>query len=248
MNIAIVTPTQKSEISYSEHKRLKVSLKANSSLDHFFVIPESLDTRQLRKAFPKSKFKRFDDKFFISRDSYSSLMLDPKFYESFSDYVYILICQLDAILLKGVDPILHKNFTYLGAAWNPSIYVTKFFNQLYFNKIKFSSPISYELESGNGGLSLRKTQDIFEALISAQKSRFLSSVVWENRKANEDILIVYILGQLGYPLISKVFANKFFIESTPINEYNFDNIYGFHKLSKFDLSLENRILAKLYSD
>jgi hypothetical protein len=242
MNLAIITPTHKSLISTEEHKRLTISLRTNFSAPHFFVIPDSLDTRNISMLFPNSKFEKFNDTFFSSIYNFNYLMLDPSFYERFIEFDYVLICQFDAFLVKSIEPILKNDFTYLGPSWNPSIYVTKFRSKLYFNRIRFSSPISYKLQSGTGGLSLRKTRKLYELLTTVNKSSFYNSVIGKNRNANEDILITYILNKFGYPIVSKEIADTFFIESTPRNQYNINNIFGFHRLSRYDPVLERSLL------
>lgn len=242
-DVAIVTPIYKKKLSLSEIKRINLTIKTNPNRPHFFVCAESLDDAYISSYFPNSNFEKFNDLFFTSKFNYSSLMLNPKFYERFISYSYIIICQPDAFLMRDIEPILNENFLYLGSAWNPSIYVTKFMRKLYFHKIKFKSPLTIELQSGNGGLSLRKTQDILNLLIKVGRSKKLASIIDSNRNTNEDILISYFLKKFGLSQVSRKIANQYFIESTPQQEYSLDKIYGFHALNKYDPNLE-RVLLK----
>jgi hypothetical protein len=241
-SLAIVTPTFRSNLTAVEFKRISLTLKMNSSFQHFFVIPKSLDIKILRDYFPESRFKKYNDAFFLSKYSYSDLMLSPFFYQSFNNFENILICQLDAFLLRNIEPVLNERFIYLGSAWNPSIFVTQIRSKIYFNRIRFPSPFTHELQSGNGGLSLRNTTKIFEILKLTKKSKVLNSFINENRGSNEDILIVYLLKKFGIPVIPRTIANKFFIESTSEANYNFAEIYGFHALNKFNPELEKSLL------
>lgn len=170
-DVAIVTPIHKKNLSLSELKRINLTKKTNSNHPHFFACAQSLDTTKISSNFPNSNFEKFNDLFFTSKFNYSTLMLNPEFYERFTNYSYIVICQPDAFLIRNIEPVLNKNFLYLGPAWNPSIYVTKFMRKLYFHKLKYASPLTIELQSGNGGLSLRKTQDILNLLIKVRRSK-----------------------------------------------------------------------------
>ncbi len=88
-----------------------------------------------RKNFPKHYFNSLSD--------YNRLLRGYRFYKDFSDYEYVLICQLDTYIFSGnIDYWLSKEYSYVGAPW---------FRQRE-NEIEFTGV-------GNGGLSLRKVGD-----------------------------------------------------------------------------------------
>ena len=59
-----------------------------------------------------------DEKYFISKESYSRLLVSKSFYEAFSEYEYILIYQPDCLVFS--DQLLEwckKGNDYIGAPW-----------------------------------------------------------------------------------------------------------------------------------
>ncbi len=114
--------------------------------DKFLVVPRSFSIR--RHGF---QLKRFDDTFFGSAIANTKLMLSRQFYESFIDYQYILIYQLDALIFS--DQLLDwctTGWDYIGAPW-----------------IKcHDSPWVSEPRVGNGGFSLRNVHSILRVLAS----------------------------------------------------------------------------------
>jgi hypothetical protein len=63
--------------------------------DRFIVAPKSLAVR-----FPDFEIVRFDDRYFGSAAAHTALMLDPRFYETFRRYEFMLTYHLDAIALS----------------------------------------------------------------------------------------------------------------------------------------------------
>ncbi|MDA9006526.1 hypothetical protein N9J36_02800 [Litoricola sp.] len=101
-------------------------------VDHYISYDRSQRTRGIS----------FDPKFFKSTRSYSRLLCSKHFYQRFSRYEYILIVQLDALLLKSdIASWCDKQYSYIGAPWFEG----------------FSNPTSpLKLAGvGNGGFSLR---------------------------------------------------------------------------------------------
>jgi hypothetical protein len=133
---AVVVPVYRTGLSDDERLSLR-------HLDHFLpevekilAIPEMLDfgRRGYRKAcFPPA--------FFDSIAGYNQLLLSRRFYNRFKDYEFILIHQLDAIILSSdVERFLGMGVDYLGAPW-----------------IAYDAAGAPHLTGvGNGGLSLRR--------------------------------------------------------------------------------------------
>jgi hypothetical protein len=86
---------------------------------------------------------------FRSRDSYSRLLLSPRFYEAFADSEWLLIFQTDAVWLGGdLLPFLEGPSDYVGAPWLR----THGLAASGFSRV------------GNGGLSLRRTESFRRVL------------------------------------------------------------------------------------
>ncbi len=240
---AIVTPTHKSILSESEIARIRLTTKSNGKYKHFFVLPESQDTVFFVKKFPDSKIVFFEDRFFKNFENYNLLLLLPVFYNKFLQFKKIIICQPDAFIFRAIDSNLLDSFLYLGASWNPSFMISEFANTIFVNK---SSPLlrnNHRLESGNGGLSIRDPLVIHEILKNKMGSKHFDRIVYENRKINEDLMIVFLLKKNGILPIPKVVADEYFIETTKSTEFNLQKILGFHALAKHNPKLEDALIS-----
>lgn len=247
-SIVIVTPTHTDSISNLEEQRLKLSLSLNEGVSHKFVVPDSLNITGLSKKFPNSTFQKFSDDYFKSKYTYNSLLLNSNFYENFLDFDYVLLCQFDSIIIKNVKTLLEFNFIYLGASWNPSFYIREFLGRIYTNRTYLPFGRLHELQSGNGGLSLRNPNQINQILKLAHKSLFFQKIIGETRNINEDILTVFILKKFGIPPVEKNVANKYFIETASRSEYKLNEVYGFHQLYRYDRELESTLLDSFKFD
>jgi len=88
------------------------------------------------------KLIHLDDDNFKSISSYGKLLKSIEFYRLFEKFEYILIVQLDVLIVSdSLDYWINKKFTYIGAPW-----------------IQEDTGLK-SLVVGNGGLSLRKTSD-----------------------------------------------------------------------------------------
>jgi len=243
--LALVTPIHNPFLTQIEVQRLNKSLSLNQDYHHFFVYPKSMKFYNIIKLFPNSNFKFFDKGFFTSKSAYNNLMLSQEFYEYFLDYEYILIHQTDAFLIKNLKPILEKDFTYLGASWNPAFVISNIYGHLFVNRnVPFASQKTY-LTSGNGGLSLRKTSTILDAIVFFKSNNLFFKQIFKNRRIAEDILLVFMLNLIGYSIISKKEADRYFIESAKIDFLTAKEKFGFHALEKFQPNLEKQLLANL---
>ncbi len=144
--VAVVTPCYKKTLDADEEISLRHLRQHLGDYDKYLIAPESLEVD-----YPDFEFKRFDDRFFSSRIGYNKLMLSPHFYNAFSDYKYILIYQLDALVFS--DQLMNwcaTDLDYLGAPWLN----TETVPENGFSRV------------GNGGFSLRKVESALKALRS----------------------------------------------------------------------------------
>jgi len=104
----------------------------------------------------------FRSLFFQGIKGYNRLLLSKAFYQRFSDYEYILICQLDAYIFR--DELVqwcNLGYDYIGAPLIGNGFETTF---------------SSMMRVGNGGLSLRKVQT-YISFFESKKNVFSSSQI-----------------------------------------------------------------------
>jgi hypothetical protein len=241
---AIITPTHKSKLSKTEEIRIRLTIESNKSFFHFFVLPQSQNSVFFRKKFPNSKIIFFDDKFFKSFNDYNLLLLLPIFYEKFLEFKKIIICQPDAFIFRKINPNSINNFAYLGASWNPIFIISEFFNTIFVNRKSLILRNNHELESGNGGLSVRDPLVIYKLLLDMGKSKKFIRIIYNNRKINEDLMVVFLLKKIGISPVPKIIADQYFIENTNPIHYDIQKVLGFHALAKYNPKLESLLLSK----
>lgn len=153
MKNTVLVPLYKWPLSQSEALCLDKVLLFFSDNDIFFFGPE-----KVRKSIPlslrrKIGFIDFQDFYFKSIKSYSNLLSKKFFYEKFAEYSYLLIVQLDCLVLR--DELTYwacKNYSYIGAPWFAGYHQAESNPEL--------------LGVGNGGFSIRRTKDFIKALDS----------------------------------------------------------------------------------
>lgn len=168
----VVIPVYKKISDELEIISLKQGLKIFNSYDIIFICPNSFDESWLdeyKNLHPKISFEKFSNENFRSVDSYSVLLLDPKFYQRFDNYDFMMIYQLDAYTFK--DELKYwcdKGFDYIGAPW------TKNSNQWFKNRIFSKTSPAFYPNAGNGGFSLRNIKKINQLM--HQKVQFFDAI------------------------------------------------------------------------
>ena len=95
----------------------------------------------------------FDREYFENINGYNLLMRSKQFYQSFSQYCYLLIYQLDAWVFNDqLSFWCAQNYDYIGAPW--------------FDNWNIINPNNEFWGVGNGGFSLRKIESHLKALRS----------------------------------------------------------------------------------
>lgn len=157
--VAIVVPLSNREyLTPEEQISLRHLESYLGSYDKYFVMPKDLE-------FDRAGFKimRFSKQFFGSLDAHTKLSFYPKFYESFSDYKYMLMYHLDSLIFS--DQLIQwceTDVDYIGAPWIKSE----------------DSPWVKTPKVGNSGFSLRKIESFLKVIYS---SRYMvePSKYWE---------------------------------------------------------------------
>ena len=146
MTVCVAVPVYRRSLSQDEQLALR-------HLDHYLpgtekvlVMPQGLDFA--RDGYDEA---RFDPSFFRGIAGYNRLMLSRQFYEHFERYDYILIHQLDALVLRSdLDRFTSLDLDYLGAPWADHGADDK----------------PFLTHVGNGGLSLRRVKGLLRLLDS----------------------------------------------------------------------------------
>lgn len=136
----VVTPVFKSELGPDDWPSLLSIRQHLAAYDHFAVVPRWLAAR-CPGGFPAERVIAFDDHFFTSPMSYNKLLFSGEFFATFEGYEFMLLAQLDTIVLSNrLAAWCDSGFDYIGAPWSAK----------YRNHAKVQTE-----KVGNGGFSLR---------------------------------------------------------------------------------------------
>ena len=233
-SLLILTPIWKDKLDYNELNNLQISLSFNSEFDHAFFHGKNLDLSFYKLNFPESKYYSFESFEFDTIERYNYLLQSYLFYSSFIDFDYILILQLDALLVKNVSPLLLLNFDYIGAPWDNGYKVPSLLFQIkIFSLILKKVGFYKKCYVGNGGLSLRKVK-IFVKLTHKYKP-----IKW----LNEDFKFALLIKNNFLTAPNYTESKLFFFEkiNTDVNEL--PDVYGFHAIQKYYPSLYSRLIS-----
>ncbi|HLF46084.1 MAG TPA: DUF5672 family protein, partial [Chitinophagaceae bacterium] len=246
-NVVVVIPLYSFELSETEKKTLKHNLTILKKHPVVFLKPENLQLSlpELLPGFEIDQpvgFISFANKYFISPQHYNKLLLKKEFYEKFSEYKYILICQQDVFIFSDeLNFWINKKYDYIGAPW-PFEDEKKILQAARKSKISWWYFVTYKLNYwffnkknyaiGNGGLSLR----------NVKKSLFivkLFSGVIKKYELNEDIF-----WSINAPLLNPFFrvpnlkdALSFSFEKEPAYYYKMNDEklpFGCHAWEKYE--------------
>jgi hypothetical protein len=145
----VVTPVYKFPLSEDEQISLSSFRYHLKKYDRYFIVPKNKNNN-LKRICDDEFLIELPTHFFKNISGYNALMLTPSFYETFQRYNFILIAQLDALVLN--DKLQHwcdQGWDYIGAPWMK--------NYLYSDHAEFTAV-------GNGGFSLRKVSIALDIL------------------------------------------------------------------------------------
>lgn len=168
-DVVVVIPIYLPTLSATEEVALKQCLKVLSRYDIVIVKPQGLDIANIASVYNLSCVVDFPDRCFSSLRAYNKLVLTESFYDSFKEYSYMLIYQLDAYVFK--DELLfwiNQGYDYIGAPWIPwktekylsaqkrfSLSVRRNFWKIVDRRKMYLEKYHY-YQVGNGGLTLRR--------------------------------------------------------------------------------------------
>ncbi len=150
---AVIIPVYQTSLNAYEDISLRQCVQVLGGHPLILVKPAHLSVDSLTNTHPALQVESFADAFFESIQGYNRLLCSDQFYARFADYEYILICQLDAFVLR--DELLdwcRRGYDYIGAPQFADIRAvrTKPRNLREVVSLVFQLPLL------NGGLSLRR--------------------------------------------------------------------------------------------
>lgn len=165
--VVVVIPVYKTELKESETIALERCKKILQHYPIVFVAPEGLQAIYMEGL----EIQRFDAHYFTGIAGYNELLMSEKFYNRFAEYEFMLVCQLDALVLK--DELAYwceKGYDYIGATWldkDRNIFRRVSRNirtWLYLNTLRGKQNADADMKMGyathnqvgNGGFSLRR--------------------------------------------------------------------------------------------
>lgn len=151
---AVVVPVYQAELSSAERFSLERTLIVLAEHDVFIVGPRHLATYFLtlsKQHQGRLHIKVFADHFFKDIAGYNKLLISERFYAAFEAYQYLLIVQMDALVLKDeLSFWCAKGYSYIGAPIFQGLTVP-------------TQPLRLFCV-GNGGFSLRHVADFLRVL------------------------------------------------------------------------------------
>lgn len=167
-SVAVIVPQYRDQLTSDEAISVRHLDRYLSSFDRYVITPRSLES-------PLGGFERraFPDRYFGSRSAYSALLLSRTFYDTFADYQWILLYQLDSLVFS--DRLLDwctGDVDFIGA---PGLFV--------------GWPRAEEIR--NGGFSLRRV-DAFRAVLRSRRYWLEPSDYWQRYWAKRPWPIRYI--------------------------------------------------------
>lgn len=221
---AIVIPVYKEQLSELEEISLNQCYRILDSHNIIFAAPEGFYAEWINN----HEIRYFEKKNFVNERAYNNLMLDEIFYESFNDFEYILIYQLDAFVFEDrIKYFCDMGYDYIGAPWIDG--------QFYF-----VNPSNSVWHVGNGGLSLRKVNSCYR-LLKKQKIRkdlFLSDSEKVLRYIKNEDLFFSSMQVFGFKVAPLDVALRFSFEEQPEKCYELncrELPFGTHAWGKFNI-------------
>ena len=170
-DVCVIVPMHSRELNELETYSFHRIAEKYTTRDIFVVFPKHLEeyTNNLMSSHPNMKGIVFDDKYFGSVIAHMRFNLSLDFYETFTDYKYLLVCHVDVMVIKDdLDRWLDKGYDFIGAP---------VFEGYTEDKTQKMKP-----KGANGGFSLRNIESCIKIISS--NSLFFSklSSLWNMEK------------------------------------------------------------------
>ena len=208
--VTVVIPAYRDFLSEDEALSFRQTLHLLGGYPISLVCPDDLNCDQYKTIAENYglilTIERFKCAFFRGIEGYNRLLLSPDFYQRFSPFEYILICQLDAYVFRDeLNEWCDKDFDYIGAP------LIGDFEDSFF---------SMKMRVGNGGFSLRRVQAYVD-FFSSNRHVFAPKQIARRIQLNKKPLtrvFVWLLMVLGWRNKPKVVAHRW--------KYNEDDFWS----------------------
>jgi hypothetical protein len=245
----IVIPIYKEKIDIIEEVSIKKlqNIIGDKNYDIYLITHKDLDLSIYNNYLTNYKIKFFDKKYFESTWSYSQMCISYDFYDTFSEYEYMYIYQLDCYLFEDkLEFWCNQGFDYIGG---PIIST-----DCGWDTIKKAQK-KYQPYVGNGGFSLRKI-DVFKDICDPNgelrqtykelDDEYLSTIRFEDKYFCNDLYNFYKLNiptfnvavWFALDMSVDVIYNYFKWEGTPMACHSWDKNIRYWK--KVLPELQNR--------
>lgn len=147
--VAVVVPFYRPFMEIEEQLSWKNQQQHLNKFPKIALTPDGLEPPPLNNL----SSKKFRQEYFISRSSYSALLLSDEFYYALAAYEYILVVQLDCLVFADrLEEFCALGYDYIGAPFFKSD----------------ADPHQGFSRVGNGGFSLRKVSSFLRVLESVR--------------------------------------------------------------------------------
>lgn len=152
-SVAVVIPVYQAQLTAYEQISLRQCVALLGRYPLVVVKPQGLDLSTLLVNFPTLQFESFADRYFDGVAGYNELLCSELFYERFLSREFILICQLDAFILRDtLADWCQCPYDYVGAPQFADVRLPRSEPETLRNQVSrlLQRPLL------NGGLSLRR--------------------------------------------------------------------------------------------
>lgn len=192
----VIIPVYKTFLEQDEQISLKQTLNVLGKYPITIICPSDIGNTFFLEDFASVfnvnlKFEFFDPEFFKDIKGYNRLLLSEGFYQRFSEYEYMLICQLDAYVFRDeLREWCEKDYDFIGAPLFGKFTDTEFHQD--------------QAVVGNGGFSLRKTKaylDFFQGKKNVFKTKDLAKRInfWKKPYTRWLVWLLMVLGWRNKP-------------------------------------------------
>ncbi len=160
--VAVIIPIYQATLQAAEYLSLTQCCQILGKHPIIIIKPASLDIQNILNQFPEIGVRDFPDHYFAGIDSYNQLLISIPFYQTFVNFEFILIYQLDAFVFR--DELLSwcaKPYDYIGA---PSLHMEVFNDLGPTDTEQFTEALTNNRVVLNGGLSLRRVSAVIRYL------------------------------------------------------------------------------------
>lgn len=197
----IIIPAYNEHLNDYDKIALKSLYEKTNGYNHTYIIcPENLNITEYTDIYPNINKCEFPKIFFKSTYTYSQLCLSYGFYNTFVNFDYMLIYQLDCYLFRDeIQQWVDMDYDYIGG---PIIMGKNPYDKYWPEHVKWPGIHETGPQVGNGGLSLRKIKTF----------RYLTDPKAKYR----------IINTLTQDEISKVYVEDIYFGNIVSNLYHFN--------------------------